>query len=359
MKPQTPAQLESGFGQAANDRNAWLFRRYPPGPHPLRELILETRNGSRACAGWSPAGEPADSQGPRRLAPSIAILAAVAAEPLDDAEVARRIHELPPLPQALAEALRVVRRDDISAATCVQAIEHDAVLAAGMLRLANSPFYGACGRVSSVGDAVRLLGLRTVAGVVVAISMRRMLAQWRDADGRFQAYWKHAVATATAARELAPAAGADPDEAFLAGLLHDLGRLVMAVFSPGQVRLAQAQVCADDTDPRETEVRFLGRRHDDIGAAVARHWQLPDNIVSAIALHHAPSALTGLGVIPLEHIIHVADAITHALDLVADPTEAVPLLDNEVWRSVCPSHARMQTVFERIEAGVALLASEH
>lgn len=361
MNPPSPAPLDSGCEQAgAHDRDAWLFRRYPPGPHPLRDLMLQIRNspGPGPGPGQPLAGEPADSRPPRTPVQGAAAVPAAPGEPLDDAEVARRIHELPPLPQALAEALRVVRRDDLSTATCVRAIEQDAVLAAAVLRLANSPFYGACGRVSSVGDAVRLLGLRTVSGVVVAVSMRRTLAQWRDDDGRFQAYWRHAVATATAARELAPTAGADPDEAFLTGLLHDLGRLVMAVFSPGQARLALARARADDIDLREAETQLLGRRHDDVGAAVARHWQLPDAIVSAIALHHAPGAASAPGVIPLEALIHVADAITHALDLVGDPAEAVPLVSDHAWCSIAPSHGVMQRVFERVKSGVALLAPE-
>ncbi|MFY9511688.1 MAG: HDOD domain-containing protein [Rubrivivax sp.] len=347
MTPSSPDLLDARCKEpVAPDRVTWLFRRFPPGQHPLRELILKAGNRPRIHT-------------PQPTAQGAASLGPPSAEKLDEAEMVRRIRDLPPLPQALTEALRVVRRDDLRMASCIQAIEHDAVLAAGVLRLANSPFYGACGRVSTVGDAVRLLGLRTVAGVVVAVSMRQMLAQWRGREGQFQVHWAHAVATATAARELAPTACADPDEAFLAGLLHDLGRLAMAVFSPGSAGLAQRKARADDIDVGEAEARILGCRHDDIGAAVARHWQLPDSIVSAIALHHAPSPSVEPGSVRLETIVHVADAIAHALDLTGDPAEAVPPVDNDAWHSVCPSTDRMQAVFERVEAGVALLAPNH
>lgn len=338
------------------DREAWLFRRVTPGSHPLRELLRQCRPGGASSsishesgALHLPSGCPAPTT-PRE---------ACATAPLDDSEIARRIHELPTPPRALTEALRAVRDDALSADACVRAIEQDTTLAARALRLANSPFYGACGRVSSVGDAVRLLGLRTVAGVVVAASMRAMLASWRDDDQLFQDFWRHAVATAAAARELAPDAGADADEAFLAGLLHDLGRLVLAVFVPGPARLARAQSLAEDIDPRVAEARLIGRSHDDVGAAVARRWLLPESIVAAIALHHVPSAAVEPGSSALAAVVHVADAVVHALDLAGDPGEAVPPVDSAAWRLAGPREDAMPRVVERVTVGVALMATDH
>lgn len=330
------------------DRGTWLFRRVTPAPHPLLDLL---RQGPHSLYG-RPVTRPAAAPVPQRAAEP----GGAAATRLDDSDIAQRIHELPPLPRALTEALRVVRSDVLSAQACASAIEQDATLAARVLRLANSPFYGACGRVSSVRDAVRLLGLRTVANVVVAVSMRGMLARWRDDDGLFQAYWTHAVATATAARELALDADADPDEAFLAGLLHDLGRLVLAVFVPGPARLARAHALAEDADPRDAELRFVGRAHDDVGAAVARHWLLPAPIVAAIAAHHAPSAVTTPGGLNLASVVHIADAVAHAMDLADDPGEAVPSIDSAAWRLAGPSPRLLPRLVERVTAGVALLA---
>lgn len=350
--------LSGGALPAASEREAWLFRRVMPNPHPLQDLIRQCQGNPHLRIGAGPRAHPDApcARTPTQAPPAPPI---DPAQLLSDEAIARRVHDLPPLPRAMTEALRVVRSDALSADLCVRAIEQDAALAARLLCLANSPFYGACGRVSSVGDAVRLLGLRTVAGVVVAVSMRSMLAQWPDGDGQFPSYWVHAVATATAARELARAAGADPDQAFLAGLLHDLGRLVSAVFSPAQTRLARAKAQAKDIDLREAEAQLIGRAHDDVGAAVARHWKLPDNIVSAIALHHAPRTTREAGVVPLETIVHVADAIVHALDLVGDGAEMVPSINDDAWRLVCASDSAMLQLFERVQAGVTLLAADH
>jgi putative nucleotidyltransferase with HDIG domain len=353
-----PSPGALGEPAAVLDREAWLFRRVTPDSHPLRDALRPCRSGQPVMRPPAePHGGPAQPAAARPAPP--APQEARPAALLDDAEIARRIHELPPLPRALTEALRLVRSDALSADACVRAIEQDATLAARALRLANSPFYGACGRVSSVGDAVRLLGLRTVAGVVVAVSMRAMLANWRDEDKLFQAYWKHAVATGTAARELAAVAGADPDEAFLAGLLHDVGRLVLAVFVPVPARLARAQSLADDSELREAELRLIGRAHDDVGAAVARYWLLPEPIVAAIALHHAPSAAVQPGTTLLAAVVHVADAVAHGMDLADDPAEAVPPIDDAAWRLVSPPEGAMGALVERVTAAVSLMASDH
>lgn len=360
MNQTLEAITTAGKPAKACDRVAWLFRRVTPNLHPLREM-LQPCQPSRGPEEPSPASTrqapcpPPSCRAPLQQAWPVSGTATL----VDEGEIARRIHELPPLPRALSEALRVVRDDALSADDCVRAIEQDATLAVRVLRLANSPFYGARGRVSSIGDAVRLLGLRTVAGVVVAVSMRGVLAQWRDEDNLLQSYWRHAVATATTAREIAPAAGADPDEAFLAGLLHDLGRLVLAVFAPDPARLAREQSIAEDIDPREAEIRLVGCAHDDVGTAVARHWLLPEAIVAAIGWHHTPWTANEPETAQLVAVVHVADAIVHGLDLNGDPAEAVPPIDGAAWKVAQPPQGSMPRIAERIAAGLALLANNH
>jgi putative nucleotidyltransferase with HDIG domain len=334
------------------DRESWLLRRVTLEQHPLRELLRRSREDATACAVRGRSVLSATTNERRAYFEHTH-----APVQLDDGELARRIHQLPSLPRALTEALRVVRDDALSAEHCVRAIEQDVTLAARVLRLANSPFYGACGRVSSVCDAVRLLGLRTVASVVVAVSMDGVLAKWSDDEDLFLVYWRHAVATAAAARELARGAGADPDEAFLAGLLHDLGRLVLTVFAPGSAHMLRAWAVEEDVDSRNVEVRLTGRAHDEVGAAVARRWSLPEPIVAAIALHHAPSEAFEPGTSLLTAVVHVADAIAHAMDLAGDPAEAVPPIDSCAWRLVGLTEDAMPRIVERIAAGVSSIAS--
>lgn len=283
------------------------------------------------------------------------VVAEAAAEiaPIDAAALARRIAELPALPLALSEAMRALGRDDLPASACARAIELDLALAARVLRLANSPFYGVPGRIGSVSDAVRLLGLRTVAGVVAAVSLRGLMQGLRCPGFHFEAHWRHVLATAIAARELALCCGHDADEAFLAGLLHDVGQLVLARFHPQRAARALALARDDDVELLAAERQEFGRGHDAIGAEVARHWGLPGRLWQAIETHHAPEAVVAGESAPLGALVHVADAIAHALDVGGDAFDAVPPIQDDAWDAVRADDATMLRVFARVEAGLA------
>lgn len=244
-------------------------------------------------------------------------LAATPAAPhaaLDTAALARRIADLPPLPQALREALRVLRDERLSATRCVELVERDQALAVRVLRLANSPFYGMSGRVASVGDAVQLLGLRTVAGVLAAVALRSSLADLSSRGFDFEAYWRHAAACGVAARALAGDAGLDGDEGFLAGLLHDIGLLVLAAMCPDEAGQVRAVCREEGVALHEAELRVLGMTHADVGARVAAAWNLPHAIVDAIACHHKARHGTDRLVADLPMLIEAADHWAHLLD---------------------------------------------
>ena len=119
-----------------------------------------------------------------------------AGEPLNPAEWARCIRELPSLPSAFIAAVEVLSQDQVPASTCIEAIERDQALTVRVLRLANSAFYGAPGQVSRIGDAVQMLGLRTVASTLAAISLRATLGALHCEGFCFDSYWRHSLCTA-------------------------------------------------------------------------------------------------------------------------------------------------------------------
>lgn len=267
---------------------------------------------------------------------------------------ARRMAALPALPRAMAAVMRALGRDSVSAADCIQAIEHEVDLAARLLRLANSPFYGMPGRVGSVGDAVRLLGLRPVASVVAAVSVQQMLAPLRPPGFDLEAYRAHALATATAARELAPLGLQDPEEAFVAGLLHDVGRLVLALFEPAAAAQALQHSQAMGVTTSEAEARVLGITHEAVGAGIARQWHLPDSIVQAIASHHRPSGLDADGVASLGAIVHIANAVGHALADPAPSWDTLPGVTATAWGALVVGEDPLPRVLSRVAEGTAL-----
>lgn len=271
--------------------------------------------------------------------------------------LAQRVTELPPLPKALVALMQLLRQDDFSVGQCVALIERDQALAARMLRLANSAFYGVPGRVGSIGDAVRILGVRTVWCVLTAAALHQQLR----ADGcpgfRFEHYWRHTMGAALAARGLALLLDHDPDEAFLAGLLHDVGQLVMATFSPEAAAKAIALAKADDSGPAVAESAVLGFDHAELGALVSGHWHFPPTITRAIALHHMPEPAPPDGFISLSGLVHVADSMAHALDLNADEAETVPPLAPQVWVGLPLSDTAVLQLLARTEEGVAHMSA--
>lgn len=287
---------------------------------------------------------------------AVAEPAARAAHVPDAASLALRVRELAPLPQALVEALRVLRRDGASAASCVSAIERDPALSVRVLRLANSGFYGASKRIASIGDAVKLLGLRTVAAVLAAASLRGALGSMPEGGLSPDHYWRHSLGTAVAARELAPELGLDPDEAFIAGLLHDIGRWMMALFHPRETARAMAWARDNGADCQSGERRFLGVTHDELGAQVARHWNFPPATLHAIAAHHTPLAAGPGERAGLDLLIQAADAVAQSLDICADPHEPAAPLDAGQWPALQLDEAALSRLAGRIEQYIQAMA---
>ena len=319
--------------------------------HPLLPL-LRAYHGQATPA--TPAGQ-AHQPVPPVAASRVALVALTpaatpAALPGIDT-LTQRITALPPLPEAMTAVLLALNRAQLSANRSIELIGHDPALAARLLRLANSAFYGVPGRVASIGDAVRMLGLRTVSGVLAAASVHNAIRIESCPGFDFQAYWQHAIACALAARALAPLAGLDADEAFLAGLMHDIGQLALAAFYPSHASAALAHAQANDLPPEHAEQAVLGIAHPQVGALLATHWHFPAPVVRAIAHHHAPEPAGNGQRLSLSGLVQVADAVAHALNIAADPDEAVPVIDAAVWQALALPQADAVHIFVEVARG--------
>ncbi len=251
------------------------------------------------------------------------------ADTLDVRRLASQVQALPPLPQAMAEVMLALGNQALSAQRSIALIESDPALAARTLRLANSAFYGVPGRVGSIGDAVRLLGLRTVASVLSAAALHGLLKLPACPGFDFEAYWHHAIATALAARALAPLAGVDADQAFLAGLMHDVGQLVLAAHLPADAQATIDHARQAGQPLHQAETALLGVSHAQVGAWVAQHWHFPAAIASAIERHHGldlPPAGQAPGLPALVQLSSVLAAEVMAAQPAGLPPAMQPLL---------------------------------
>jgi len=265
---------------------------------------------------------------------TLAPAAAIDLEPLR-----RHVDALPALPQALLQALAMLRSDDASAEDCAAPIARDPGMTARALRLANSAFYGMAGRVATVRDAVNMLGRGTLSALLTAAAVTAQFAPGRCPGIDLSAFWRHALATAIAAQALAAETGFDEEVAFTTGLLHDIGRLALAACFPAE--LAAVQAGGQTGGPLlDAERAVFGLDHAAVGAMITRHWHFPAAVVTAIAEHHAAATAPPV----LVDLVQLADAVAHALEFDAATCARLAL-----------SPAQCQRVVERTEGGIAAL----
>jgi HD-like signal output (HDOD) protein len=208
------------------------------------------------------------------------------------AEVIAR-KNLPTIPTVLAKILQLVDRESASGKELVDVIEHDQALTGKMLRLANSAFFGQSRRVATIPRAVVLLGFSTVRNLALGVKVWDSLSTG-IARPRLEELWGHAVAVAVATKVLSARLRAgDPDEGFTAGLLHDVGRLVLAMKFREHYWDA-VDAAGEDVSPDAVETNAFGIDHAEVGGWLLEAWSLPAAIVDAVRVHHTAVGRAGL-----------------------------------------------------------------
>ncbi|MDB5814070.1 MAG: histidine kinase [Rhodocyclales bacterium] len=219
-----------------------------------------------------------------------------------------RFGDLPGLPAVAADLVSSMDDDDLDLSELVTKIECDQALATKIVRVANSPFFGMMGKVSSVHQAATVIGLRTIRSLALASAMSSLRPQAGAPGIDLHEYWLHAFQTALASREIARAVRFGHDQAFLAGLIHDIGKLVLAVLYPDLIEKLAAKRAEMNTSWSEAE-RALGLpSHGSVGAALAKHWHFPETLYRAIEGHHPPFDTPDR----ITDIVHIADALAVA-----------------------------------------------
>ncbi len=244
--------------------------------------------GKRFKPGPARSVEPAPGSGSRPSLASITVR-------IPEQEILAAVELVPPLPEVVNSIITQVGNQNSSAADLEALIKKDMVIAGRLLKMVNSPFYALSNPVASITQAVAMIGFASLRSMVLAASAANLLVSELSAYGfTNQGLWKNSIATAALAREIGRRSGMpaqDCEEAFVAGLLRDVGMLVLGPLLAKHA-ISLRRVAAADDDLLARERKALGFDHCWTGDRVAEKWRLPRAITLAIGRHHRlPSQL--------------------------------------------------------------------
>jgi HD-like signal output (HDOD) protein len=220
---------------------------------------------------------------------------------------------VPSLPSLYAELMKEMRSEDASLDKAGQIIARDPGMSAKILQLVNSVFFGLRRRIASPEEAALYLGIETIKSLVLSLHVFSQFDRARIHACQLDQLWNHAWATGVLSRHICAAEDSDSkmaDHAFIGGLLHDIGKLVLAANLPDQYRSAVALAKQKGMLVSEAEKEVFGASHAEVGGFLLGLWGLPDPVVDAVAFHHSPSLSTAQAFTPLT-AVHIANVLDH------------------------------------------------
>ena len=255
------------------------------------------------------------------------------------------LKSLPTFPKSIVRINEALVGDgtDESFERIARIIETDPILVARVLRLVNAAFYGVSGTVVTVYDALCMLGLDIVKGIILSTNAMEMLEQQDHMHG----LWEHSFGCAVAATSLARVLGLPRvEEISAAALMHDIGKVVLASQLPNDYRQVVHFAAREQVRILEAEDQLLGVGHDLIGQWLVNRWKLPASLAEPIACHHAPGRAK-------DHreataVVHVADLMVRGYGFGFPGDALMPDLDEGAWRLLGLTGRKLRAAVERM-----------
>jgi putative nucleotidyltransferase with HDIG domain len=249
------------------------------------------------------------------------------------AELVKGVGDLVSLPDVFIRINRLVESPDSTSDDIAKAVSQDPSFTVRLLRVANSPFYGFSSTVETVSRAVTLIGTSQIRNLALSTSVSRTFAGLPNELVSMDNFWHHSLYCALTARILARKVSkrSDPEAVFTAGLLHDIGELVIFNRLPAQAKEALLLVLdsGDELPVYEAERQTMGFDHAQVGGELARQWHLPPLLVDCIAFHHDIQQAQNC---PRETaIVHIANILALMAEVdTLDPDDVSPI-DPLAW----------------------------
>ncbi len=253
---------------------------------------------------------------------------------MTEKEILNKIETIPTLPAIYQRLLSVLEDPNSTSADIANVISLDQVTALKVLRIANSPIFRLTGRIDSIQQAVMQLGLIEVRNIVLAISVIKVLKMENLFPYlKVTDFWKHSIAVGAAskiiAHEIEPS---ESEDAFLGGILHDIGKLVLMIYFTDDYQKVFESYSPDNKTISETEKEILGYDHAYIGGTLAKYWEQSEKIVNIISYHN-------IGMIDDKldksvAIVHLGDIYARSLELGNPGDNLIPEPNHRIWEII-------------------------
>ena len=254
----------------------------------------------------------------------------------------RQSKNLPTLPPIIRKLTRMAEDPDTTTDQMGRVIAKDHILAAKLLRLVNSAFYGFPQRISSLSSAIILLGFNVIKSLIISSSIFDVM------ESQDVQLWEHSLGCAVACAVLARRLDVpDPEEISTAGLIHDIGKVAIKMELPDRYEAINRLVSQEHLSRREAEYRILHLDHAEAGGWLAKSWNLPPKLVEPIAGHHHPGACRKEPVACA--VVHFGDLLIRAMGYGHGEDIWVPPLDQKAWRSLGLSPEDLPGIIDEIE----------
>lgn len=252
------------------------------------------------------------------------------------------LSNLPTLPGVVQVVCSMVEDQQLGAQDIGEVISRDQVLSAKILRLVNSPVYGFPGRISSVNHAIVLLGFNVVKGLVLSSAV------FDGLSGGMEGLWEHSLGTALISRRIAKELKhPDAEEIMVAGLLHDLGKVVTSFLEPEAYEEARRYAEAHHTHISVGEKEVFGIDHTRVSSWLGWRWHLPERLTDTLAYHHRPErAKQGKEVTAM---VHVADILARGMGYGSGGDMSMPPLDHASYQALGLSFEQIDDILEDAE----------
>jgi len=224
--------------------------------------------------------------------------------------ILNRIDAFPALPATVSKVITVTDNAESSAQDLMEAVLPDQAMCLTILKIANSAFFGLPRQVKTIDKAAMVLGFNEIRNIVLGKAVFNSFRDvYRNNRETINAFWEHSFLTGLAAKIIAEDIRYSPSESFIAGLIHDIGRMVMLVSLNGDYTPVFEAASSDHPDTRAREHSLFSISHDDVGYRLLKRWLFPKSLLDSTKFHHAPHGSTADSLQPA--IIQVADLLAH------------------------------------------------